>query len=298
MAGRASEGRVEATDGTRIALRDHGGSGRPLILLHGGGANLESMDQYAARLGDRRRCVAIDLRACGQSGDPARFRLTDAADDVAAVVRALDLGSVDVVGHSMGGFVAGFFGTKHPDSRIVSIDGFGPGMVTVGSTAGRAEFRAFQEGMKAAFFGLTAPPECGDRAWRDHQVDVLCEVFHQIGYTAPNARAVAERNFQHVGAGEFCRRPPRHLFEDAFADDGDLDILRMYRHVACPTLVIRCTESGAPAVLDEELDALVAANPAVTVVRLPLTHLAPSWEALAEVAVEVERFWSDHPPPG
>lgn len=47
------------------------------MLIHGGGANLEAMDQYAERLGHGRRCVAMDVRACGQSGDPARFRLVE-----------------------------------------------------------------------------------------------------------------------------------------------------------------------------------------------------------------------------
>jgi pimeloyl-ACP methyl ester carboxylesterase len=193
----------------------------------------------------------------------------------------------------MGGFVAGFYGTDHPDSRVVSIDGFGPGMVTVGTPAEKAEFRAFQDGMKEAFFAMTAPPESGDRAWRDAQVDALCEVFPRIGYTAPNARAMAERNLVHVGEGMFRRRPPRHLFADAFEDDGDKDILRMYRHAQCPTLVIRCTRSGAPAVLDAALDALVAGNPAVRVVPLPLTHLAPAWDAIDEVVPEIERFLRD-----
>jgi pimeloyl-ACP methyl ester carboxylesterase len=291
------EGWVEAPDGIRIAYRDHGGHGRGLVLLHGGGANLESMDQYAERLGEDRRCVAIDLRACGQSGDPARFRLRDAASDVAAVVRGLSLGPVDVVGHSMGGFVAGFFASEHPLSRIVSIDGFGPGAVTVGSDAERAEFQSFQDGMKAAFFSMTEPPESGDRAWRDRQIQLLCDVFPSIGYTAPNAPAVAARNFVQVGDGVFRRRPPRHLFADAFADDGGRDILRMYRDVASPALIIRCTESGAPAVLDHELDALTAANPWVRVLRLRLTHLAPAWDALDEVVAVVERFFEEVPAP-
>jgi len=77
-----------------------------------------------------------------------------------------------------------------------------------------------------------------------------------------------------------CRRPARHLFTDAFADDGDADVLRMYRHTRAQTLVIRCTESGAPAVLDTELDALTAENPQVRVLRMPLTHVAPAWEAI------------------
>ena len=90
------EGWVEAPDGIRIAYRDHGGHGRGLVLLHGGGANLVSMDQYAERLGEGRRCVAIDLRACGQSGDPAWFRLIDAASDVdGTVIEVLDHGAPD-----------------------------------------------------------------------------------------------------------------------------------------------------------------------------------------------------------
>jgi pimeloyl-ACP methyl ester carboxylesterase len=58
----------------------------------------------------------------------------------------------------------------------------------------------------------------------------------------------------------------------------------MYRHVQCPTLIARCTESGAPPVLDQELDTLVRTNPNVEVVRLPLTHLAPAWDAIDDVA--------------
>jgi len=67
MPDRATDAVVTAADGTRIAYRDHGdagGTGRSMVLLHGGGANLESMDQFAERLGGSRRCVAMDLRAC------------------------------------------------------------------------------------------------------------------------------------------------------------------------------------------------------------------------------------------
>jgi pimeloyl-ACP methyl ester carboxylesterase len=280
----------------RVAYRDHGGVGRGLVLLHGGGANLESMDQYALRLGDGRRTVAIDLRCCGQSDDASRFRLTDAASDVAAVVDALRLGTVDVVGHSMGGFVGGFFGSATPSARVVSIDGFGPGMVTLGTEADHAEFRAFQDGMRAAFFAMTEVPETGDASWRAQEVERLCATFPRVGYTAPNGRAMAERNFVQLDDGSYQRRPPRHLFADAFADDGDADVLRMYRHTTAPTLIIRCTRSGAPPVLDAELDALAVANGAVRVVRLPLTHLAPAWEAIDEVVPLVRAFLDDpHP---
>ena len=129
------DGSLVMRDGVSVAFRDHGGTGRGLVLLHGGGANLESMDQYAERLGEGRHTVAIDARACGQSGDPEHFPLTDVASDVAEVVAALELGPVDMVGHSMDGFVAGFFATDHADARVVSIDGFGPGTVALGTEA-------------------------------------------------------------------------------------------------------------------------------------------------------------------
>lgn len=287
------DGRIRAHDGLELAYRLYGrGPGRPLVLLHGGGANLVSMDQFAERLGASRTTVSLDLRACGQSGDPDRFRWADAVSDVEALVEHLTLGPVDLLGHSLGGFVAGFFATDHRDSRVVSIDGFGPGMPTIGSDRDNTEFAEFQAGMKAAFWAMTEPPDEGDRAWRDAQVEALVALFPRIGYTAPNARLMAERNLVDLGDGRYRRHPGRILFDGGFADGGDRDVLRMYRRVQCPTLIVRCTESGAPSVLDLELDELQRANPHVEVVRLPLTHLAPAWDALDDVVGLAREFFA------
>ena len=57
MASTSEDGFVTSHDGVRVAYRDHGGTGRGLVPLHGGGANLVSMDQYANRLGAGRRSV-------------------------------------------------------------------------------------------------------------------------------------------------------------------------------------------------------------------------------------------------
>lgn len=297
MAGRGwVDGSLVTPDGTRLAHRTYRrGPGRPLLLLHGGGANLESMTQFAERLGEGSTTVALDARLCGQSGDPESFRWSDAVGDIECLAAALELGPLDIVGHSMGGFVGGFYATRHPEARLVSIDGFGPGRAVRGDDADRAAFDAFQAGMKAAFWAMTEAPDTGDRAWRDEQVEVLTALFPRIGYTAPNGRQMAERNLVDLGDGRFRRHPSRTLFEGGFADGGDRDILRMYRDLRCPSLLIRCTESGAPPVLDVELDALAADNDHVEVVRLPLTHLAPAWDAIDEV-VEVIRPFLARPP--
>jgi pimeloyl-ACP methyl ester carboxylesterase len=292
------DGRITAHDGVPLAYRDHGGGGRGLVLLHGGGANLVSMDQYAARLGAGRRTVSMDARACGRSGDPAHVRLIDMAEDVRTLTRELHLGPVDVVGHSMGGFVAGFYAGLVDDARVVSIDGFGPGTVALGDEEGRDRFRRFQSDVRAAFRAMTAPPEHGDRAWRDRQVDALVEILPTTGYTAPNGRELAERNFVELDDGRFRRHPARQLFEDVFGDDAELDVLRMYRDVRCPTMIIRCERSGAPPVLDDELAALERANPRVRVERLDTTHLGPAWDALEDTAALVERFFAQTPTSG
>ena len=65
------------------------------MLLHGGGANLVSMDQYAERLGADRTVVSLALRACGQSADPDRFRWADAVGDVESLVEALEIAIIE-----------------------------------------------------------------------------------------------------------------------------------------------------------------------------------------------------------
>jgi hypothetical protein len=90
---------------------------------------------------------------------------------------------------------------------------------------------------------MTAPPEQSDAAWRDQPIDQLCEILPRIGHTAPNVRRMAERSFV-VLHGSFRRHPARQLFADAFADDRELDVLRMYRGVRCPTLLLGAPSRG------------------------------------------------------
>jgi hypothetical protein len=69
---------AEMLDHAADLLSDYAGlvhdNERRWRVFHGGGANLESMDQYAKQLGDGRHVVAMDVRSCGQSGDPEHFR--------------------------------------------------------------------------------------------------------------------------------------------------------------------------------------------------------------------------------
>lgn len=72
------------------------------------------------------RAIAPDLRGRGRSnGVTGGAGLEAHADDLAAVLDALGIERIAVVGHSMGAFVAVVFAHRHPDrvSRLVLIDG-------------------------------------------------------------------------------------------------------------------------------------------------------------------------------
>jgi pimeloyl-ACP methyl ester carboxylesterase len=80
----------------------------PALLLHGGSAHARWWDFTVPHLVERRRCVALDLRGHGESGwsAAADYGLAAHAADVCALIDALDLREVALVGHSFGGFVA------------------------------------------------------------------------------------------------------------------------------------------------------------------------------------------------
>lgn len=88
-----------------------------VLLLHGlgGSADLTWSPSYR-RLARFFSVVALDLRGHGQgiSHDGGPYSLEDCADDVAALVRTLDVGPVLVVGYSMGGVVAQLLWQRHP----------------------------------------------------------------------------------------------------------------------------------------------------------------------------------------
>ncbi|MDD7940089.1 alpha/beta fold hydrolase [Actinomycetospora lutea] len=107
------------------------GNGPPVLLLHGGALDHRLWEPQIAALARTHRVVAPDLRGHGTSPTPtAPFRHVD---DVAALVRGLDLGPVTVAGISLGASVAVDLALEAPD--LVA------GLVVSGAGASGAEFR-------------------------------------------------------------------------------------------------------------------------------------------------------------
>lgn len=104
----------------RLRVSD-GGTGAPtIVFVHGLGGDHSVWDAQAAHLRRRHRVVAYDQRGHGESTAAGADGYTfDAlADDLEAVHRALDLGPVVLVGHSMGGGVISTYAGRHPDEVV------------------------------------------------------------------------------------------------------------------------------------------------------------------------------------
>jgi pimeloyl-ACP methyl ester carboxylesterase len=94
--------------GVSLAYRSFG-HGRPLLLLQGAGAAMDVWDPLMIdALAAERRVIAFDYRGVGGSSDDPRTPITIdlLARDAAGLIRALHLGKADVLGWSMGGYVA------------------------------------------------------------------------------------------------------------------------------------------------------------------------------------------------
>jgi pimeloyl-ACP methyl ester carboxylesterase len=93
--------------GVRLHIRRLRTGGQPLLYLHGLGASGAVWQSFARRLAPLNEPLAPDLRGHGESDHPAEgYEVRDYAQDMAILLAALDMGSVSVVGHSLGALVA------------------------------------------------------------------------------------------------------------------------------------------------------------------------------------------------
>lgn len=95
---------VTSRDGTRIAFW-RSGAGPPLLLVHGATADHIRWQVVLSALDSRFRVCAMDRRGRGGSSDSPAYELAREAEDIIAVVEALDE-PVDVLGHSYGALCA------------------------------------------------------------------------------------------------------------------------------------------------------------------------------------------------
>lgn len=115
--------------GTTFAYRELGPrEGVPLVLLNHWGAVLDNFDpRIVDGLARKHRVIAIDYRGIGSSGGTAPVTVDEMARDTIALIRAMGFDQVDLLGFSLGGFVAQDVALKAPSLvRKLILTGTGP----------------------------------------------------------------------------------------------------------------------------------------------------------------------------
>lgn len=250
---------VVAGAGVDLAVRDFGGSGSPLLLLHGAGNTVVDMAPLAGHLAAGHRVVGMDLRNHGRSGD-GPWMWDGALADVNAVVEALELDSPVVVGHSLGGMLAALYAQRYGGiAAVVNLDGFGEGtppsddLTEAEALRLRELLRTAGEQSIAAFgWARSASEVTAER-------DAWVAGAQSLGLDAELAAEAYDRRLTRNEDGSFSVRPTRARLEEIRLAVESLDLLPLYREATVPHLVYVALHLGLEG-LPEELRPLVAAR--------------------------------------
>ena len=139
-------GQYAEVNGINLYYETHG-SGRPLILLHGGLGSGEMFEPVVPQLAESHQVVTVDLQGHGRTADIDRpLDAALMAGDIAALIDHLQLAKPDVVGYSLGGGVAFHTAAKYPTKvgRLVMVS------ANIRPDAIYAEMRAQQGQVNAA----------------------------------------------------------------------------------------------------------------------------------------------------
>jgi pimeloyl-ACP methyl ester carboxylesterase len=110
------KGNYADVNGIKMYYEIHG-TGKPLLLIHGGGSTIEtSFGRVLPLFAKKYKVIAVELQAHGHSSDrnvPETFEQD--ADDVAALLKQLNISKTSILGFSNGGTTAMLIAIRHPD---------------------------------------------------------------------------------------------------------------------------------------------------------------------------------------
>ncbi|GAA4054431.1 alpha/beta hydrolase [Actinomadura miaoliensis] len=237
--------RVVVRDGVRLFCRDWGGTGPPLLLLHGLAGHAGEWDLLAQRLTPRYRVVAVDQRGHGAAERrPQDVSRAAYVADAIAVVDQLALHKPVLVGQSLGGHTAMLVAAARLElPRALVLIEAGPGDPTP-----------------------NAPADIG--AWLD-------------SWPIPfPSRASAAEFFGGGPVGEawaaglekrdtgWWPRFDRDVMVDSLAETARRSFWHEWSQISCPTLLILAEASFLPA---QEAEQMLRIRPATVAMSIPHT---------------------------
>lgn len=209
-----AKGSHASVNGLKMYYEIHG-TGRSLVLLHGAFGFVEGWGTLLPSLAKTQQVIAVELQGHGHTNDLDRpLAYEQMADDVAALLRQLQINDAEVFGYSMGGTVALGVAIRHPELvRKLAI---------LGSSAGNLK-EAFEPEAYNQFLSIPAdfaPPMLKapyDRMSPDpSQWPKLVEKIKNLerdskGYSAAELKSIKAQTLIMIGDREGIR--PEHAVE-------------------------------------------------------------------------------------
>jgi non-heme chloroperoxidase len=212
-------------DGTEIYYKDWG-SGQPIVFSHGWPLSSDAWEDQMFYLASRGyRCIAHDRRGHGRSSQPWQGNDLDTyADDLAELVKHLDLKNAVHVGHSTGGGEVTRYIGRHGSKRVakaVLISAIPPLMLKTPANPGGLPIEAFDQ-LRAAVVA--------DRSqfWMD-----LSMLFY--GYNRPGAKASEGVRQSFWLQSMMCGFPGSYFCIKAFSET---DLTEDCKRMDVPTLIL------------------------------------------------------------
>lgn len=255
---------VAVEDGVQLEVLDWGGTGRPVVLLAGGGNTAHVYDQFAPKLTAHGHVYGITRRGFGASGfsmpaQPAQ-RLRD---DVLAVIDALHLDRPVLVGHSIAGAELSEVAHSAPD-RVAGLVYLEAAYPYAFSNAAGPTMEEFQQSKGPRNPTPTTSVLASFKSLRKWDAEV---------YGSRKPEAELRQTWDSSPEG----RPTKpHAFPGAQMFMAILTSGTRYAAIPVPALVIfalpHLQDSWVDAATEKQAKALEGAVPHARVVRLPGRH--------------------------
>jgi non-heme chloroperoxidase len=236
---------VSVDKDVRLEVLDWGGSGRPIVLLAGGGNTAHVFDDFAPKLTAQFHVYGMTRRGFGASGYAATDDPADRlGDDVAAVMAALKLKRPILVGHSIAGVELSSVANRHPDrvAGLIYLDAAYSYAFNNGEGANIMEIQKLQ--------GPQAPPPSGaDLA----SFSALQKYYERVnGFRFPEAELRQQRESTPDGrVGKQRDFPGGALFMPLMKGT------KKYSKIPVPALVIFANPHSQGRWVDDNLDPAV-----------------------------------------
>ena len=235
---------VAVDKNVRLEVLDWGGSGRPVVLLAGGGNTAHVFDEFAPKLRAKCHVYGVTRRGFGASSFSAsNYGAHRLGDDVLAVMKALKLKRPVLVGHSIAGEELSSVGSRHPD-RVAGLVYLEAGYPYAFDNGQGPTFKQFQD------LSGPQPPPPGESDLASFSA--LNAYYMQVlGFTFPEGELRQQWNSTPGGGVGKGREFP----------GGPLLMTGMekYTHIPVPTLVIFASPHGQGRWVENNTDPKVRA---------------------------------------